>query len=175
MTRHYLSHKEAEAIAAPGDPDQDCYVYSAIHRPGSWEWQEGRAAQYRERLTEAGCAHEQDPDVPYRVRWFRDTEGEHEDLELRVLASAVRNVHQVRLDEAGAVVLEALAKHRHATDPDAFGPAGHVPNLIVDGMTAGLQVLAQRAGLDDGSDLVDNDCDGLNATTATDSDRNGQP
>lgn len=69
-----LSHEEA--IKATGvAEDADGYIYSAIHRPGSWEWQEGRAAQLRERLHDQGLRCEPDPEVHWRVRWV-EYEGE---------------------------------------------------------------------------------------------------
>lgn len=43
--------------------------YSALHRPGSWEWQLDEAEEARQRLFELGYTYDKDPDAEWRVRW----------------------------------------------------------------------------------------------------------
>jgi len=43
--------------------------FSALHRPGSWEYQLPDAAAARDRLARLGYVEETDPNVSWRVRW----------------------------------------------------------------------------------------------------------
>ena len=47
--------------------------YSALHRPGSWEWQLEGAARARGRLEGLGFREEEDPAAAWRVRWVRES------------------------------------------------------------------------------------------------------
>jgi hypothetical protein len=64
-----------EAIARSGyqadDPRGfDDGGYSALHRPGSWEWQLPHAAAARARLESLGFEAVPDPDASWRVQWW---------------------------------------------------------------------------------------------------------
>lgn len=43
--------------------------YSALHRPGSCEWQRPEALEARQRLAALGCRCAADPSAPWRVHW----------------------------------------------------------------------------------------------------------
>lgn len=43
--------------------------YSALHRPGSWEWQLPEAGEAHARLAARGYIPEADPAASWRVRW----------------------------------------------------------------------------------------------------------
>jgi len=44
--------------------------YSALHRPGSWEWQLAQAQAAHERLTARGYTIAADPAASWRVQWI---------------------------------------------------------------------------------------------------------
>lgn len=46
--------------------------YSALHRPGSWEWQLPHAAAARGRLADLGFEARTDPTASWRVQWWGD-------------------------------------------------------------------------------------------------------
>jgi hypothetical protein len=52
--------------------DFDDGGYSALHRPGSWEYQLECAARARGRLEALGYREEVDPAASWRVRWVRE-------------------------------------------------------------------------------------------------------
>lgn len=72
--RRILSSPEAIELSGYAVPDGDIGDdggYSALHRPGSWEWQLERAAAARVVLYGHGFRYETDPAVSYLVRWCR--------------------------------------------------------------------------------------------------------
>lgn len=46
--------------------------YSALHRPGSWEWQLPHAIAARARLRSLGYEARQDPQTWWLVQWWKE-------------------------------------------------------------------------------------------------------
>lgn len=65
-----LTHDQAIALSgykSTGVGDDG--GYSALHRPGSWEWQLEPAIKARGVLEYKGYVAQKDPDADWRVRW----------------------------------------------------------------------------------------------------------
>jgi len=71
MASEVLEHSEAiELSGYQQTSDFDDGGYSALHRPGSWEWQLPEADAARRRLAALGYLADQDPEASWRVRWL---------------------------------------------------------------------------------------------------------